>query len=1284
MRFLNSLKSFLKFTYEKESNNSLAFSDIQLKRNQYNIETCIYRKPTHTGNYLNFSSFGPIHNKIAVVKSLSKRIETHHSNRNSATEERNRIFKELINNNYPKKNIEKHFYKQRDIPSNNSRDQSQKRYCSIPYSYGSERIARILKRYNIITTYQSAQNLRQILRHSDTKNISNQENTTNVIYKIPCQTCQATYIGETDMYVAVMYGGVVDVERVARGLHMLVNEGLGILTGNIAGMFSHPDGYRSTRLTDFRGSPMGSPLSTIIAEIVMTRIDNWITHTLPTDIQFWRRYIDDVFCVCKKGQESFILSTLNNYNQDISFTLETETNHVLPFLDILIIRTPSSFHTTVYHKKQCPPCYTHYNSHCPTSHKIKIVRTLTKRISTHCSIDIFKIIERNRIITQLSMASFPLWFINKYTYTPASSNPSMTYRSLCFLPYSPSSVDIARKLKSYGIRTIYKNSPNLLSSLRHPHTKSSAPPAPLRSVGAVYSVSCEQCPATYVGETGRSVSIRMTEHSRNISRQDTKSLIYQHMQTTGHTFNINNPTIHYSHIHILHQRLILESIAHPHKTQQQLLNARIKNCFSNIRFLTKSIKGLITLVSQNITLADLSKHIIKITTDIKSQEKIILDRHHKKLLFWKKKYALPYTFYSDLRPRSSTVINLSDHLLTPSETSLLEKGLKYRIPSKPNPPVIISAIESSIKSFNLQEKFSIRSMVAKNLSRPFLPPPNHLENTITLKKLKLRKSIVITRSDKGANTVILNQESYISKMHNLLSDDSTFLPITDQTSLSVVKDFRTSLLRLKKSKSISPEEYTSFTSNLHSSAYIYGLPKIHKPEVPLRPIIAYHLSPAYPLAKYLSSFLSPLLTNYNNTLSINSTPHFINELTALKPDPAYTMCSFDVTSLYLCLPHELITDGLTHFLQSQNVDSHTSSTIVQLTKTCLSMNTFSFLQHHYRQFRGSPMGSPLSTIIAEIVMTRIDNWITHTLPTDIQFWRRYIDDVFCVCKKGQESFILSTLNNYNQDISFTLETETNHVLPFLDILIIRTPSSFHTTVYHKKQCPPCYTHYNSHCPTSHKITIVRTLTKRISTHCSIDIFKIIERNRIITQLSMASFPLWFINKYTYTPASSNPSMTYRSLCFLPYSPSSVDIARKLKSYGIRTIYKNSPNLLSSLRHPHTKSSAPPAPLRSVGAVYSVSCEQCPATYVGETGRSVSIRMTEHSRNISRQDTKSLIYQHMQTTGHTFNINNPTIHYSHIHILHQRLILESIVSHKLNSINRKIELPDAYHPLLSFI
>ncbi|UYV60115.1 hypothetical protein LAZ67_1000030 [Cordylochernes scorpioides] len=52
------------------------------------------------------------------------------------------------------------------------------------------------------------------------------------------------------MYVPVMYGGVFDVESVTCALHMLKNEGFGVLSGNITGMFSHPDGHRSTRLTN--------------------------------------------------------------------------------------------------------------------------------------------------------------------------------------------------------------------------------------------------------------------------------------------------------------------------------------------------------------------------------------------------------------------------------------------------------------------------------------------------------------------------------------------------------------------------------------------------------------------------------------------------------------------------------------------------------------------------------------------------------------------------------------------------------------------------------------------------------------------------------------------------------------------------------------------------------------------------------------------------------------------------------------------------------------------------
>ncbi|UYV81792.1 hypothetical protein LAZ67_20002390 [Cordylochernes scorpioides] len=198
LNFLNNLKTFLKFTFEIEENNSLPFLDIQLTRNQDRIETRIYRKPTHTGSYLNFNSFGPIHHKISMVKTLSKRLTTHFStNDNDTKKERTKIFQELLSNNYPKPFIKKPFYRPRISPTNNRQTSSQNMFCSLPYSYGCERIARKLKYYNITTRFQSTSNLNNILRHPDTKKVTEPNNRTNVIYKIPCKSCQAVYIGET-------------------------------------------------------------------------------------------------------------------------------------------------------------------------------------------------------------------------------------------------------------------------------------------------------------------------------------------------------------------------------------------------------------------------------------------------------------------------------------------------------------------------------------------------------------------------------------------------------------------------------------------------------------------------------------------------------------------------------------------------------------------------------------------------------------------------------------------------------------------------------------------------------------------------------------------------------------------------------------------------------------------------------------------------------------------------------------------------------------------------------
>ena len=52
--------------------------------------------------------------------------------------------------------------------------------------------------------------------------------------------------------------------------------------------------------------------------------------------------------------------------------------------------------------------------------------------------------------------------------------------------------------------------------------------------GVVYKLGCMDCNACYVGETGRQVDDRMTEHQRDITNQKATSKVFQHVNKTGH------------------------------------------------------------------------------------------------------------------------------------------------------------------------------------------------------------------------------------------------------------------------------------------------------------------------------------------------------------------------------------------------------------------------------------------------------------------------------------------------------------------------------------------------------------------------------------------------------------------------------------------------------------------------------------------------------------------------------------------------------------------------------
>ena len=81
------------------------------------------------------------------------------------------------------------------------------------------------------------------------------------------------------------------------------------------------------------------------------------------------------------------------------------------------------------------------------------------------------------------------------------------------------------------------------------------------------------------------------------------------------------------------------------------------------------------------------------------------------------------------------------------------------------------------------------------------------------------------------------------------------------------------------------------------------------------------------------------------------------------------------------------------------------------------------------------MGSPVSVVVAEIVMQHVEEHALATCRQMIPLWLRYVDDTFTTIHKGEIDAFHDHLNEQNADIQFTKEIEENGKLPFLDCLV---------------------------------------------------------------------------------------------------------------------------------------------------------------------------------------------------------------------------------------------------------
>ena len=583
------------------------------------------------------------------------------------------------------------------------------------------------------------------------------------------------------------------------------------------------------------------------------------------------------------------------------------------------------------------------------------------------------------------------------------------------------------------------------------------------------------------------------------------------------------------------------------------------------------------------------------------------------------------------------VFNYSNYQLSKREEFLLSLGLDFCLPNfRPSYSQFFLPFETL---FNRLRKLSILPDLKKlqgelqhfaqksfvNLKTSWLPFFQK-EDYNLLKQLSLRPDLVITKPDKGKGTVILNKPDYITKMNTILSDQSKFQYIGSPSFQPIfkVEDRINRFLKSLKDRSIINEyQYSELYSSGSSYGVLYGLPKVHKDGIPLRPILASYNTPSYKLAKFLVPLLQPFS---ENEFTLSNSPKFAKDI--VTQDLDLYMVSLDVVSLFTNVPLQatiqIILDKI--FIEPDFIyQGFDREDFEKLLKLAVLDTDFLFDGKHYKQIDGVAMGSPLGPVLANIFMCFLEDTMISQCPSSFRpvFYRRYVDDTFLLFRnKYTAEQFLEFANTIHDNIDFTIEFEDNECLPFLDILITRCNQYFSTSVFRKKTYTGLGSNFYSSCFYNFKINSICTLLHRafivsstwLQFHDEVEVLRQYFLNNCYPKFLFDKYLKRFL-KEKFQPSSPVPTVPkldfYASLPYTKDKHFILDVTKIIKKYfsclNPKLVLRNPKTIGSLFRF---KDSVPKL-MRSL-VVYKYTCPRCNlGTYLGSTKRMLKVRIDSH-------------------------------------------------------------------------
>lgn len=289
---------------------------------------------------------------------------------------------------------------------------------------------------------------------------------------------------------------------------------------------------------------MGSPVSPILAELIMDDVIEFVLLSVGSDVFFMYLYVDDILACVHESKVNVILDKFNSFHEDLCFTYESEIDCSIPFLDLLIVRSNDLMKCDLYSKPTASGRMLHYQSCHERKHKIAIVKNIKNKILKLSDVQFH---DRNfRYFTDMLVKNgYPRRLINSIFFT-SENNQDMRERAdteqvsiykLSFVSGLTGKLMGLLNSDTLKIVAYYTNTvKSFFSRIKDPVSLSD-------QSSLVYKIDCKGCDSSYVGQTKQYLSNRMSQHRRDcISGKDSTALS-DHFCRTGHDFDFDNPSI---------------------------------------------------------------------------------------------------------------------------------------------------------------------------------------------------------------------------------------------------------------------------------------------------------------------------------------------------------------------------------------------------------------------------------------------------------------------------------------------------------------------------------------------------------------------------------------------------------------------------------------------------------------------------------------------------------------------------------------------------------------------